>query len=196
LKKQTGLWIDAQVWKAYRDLCSHEKLRPSEPIEEYLRVILLNGSALTVLNMVQGMAKARSEGVEAHARVLLNWYKNEKYWISVTDENDASVESMLLQALKEVADPQLRKDIQEALMTRPLEQARKRDKSKESRVKEESLAREESPPKPAAATTSERIGEIKKQFVDHDYTEEQRQEFLKKIRQIREELKNDEKVKT
>ncbi|MGB8781259.1 MAG: hypothetical protein WCD81_11515 [Candidatus Bathyarchaeia archaeon] len=189
------MWIDAQVWEAYRDLCSHEKLRPSEPIEEYLRVILRNGSALTVLNMIQGMAKARSEGVEAHARVLLNWYTNEKHWIRVTDENDASVESMLLQALKEVADPQLRKEIQEALMIRRLEQARKRGESK-SRVKEKPVAKEEPPLKPAAATMSERIGEIKKQFADHDYTEEQSQEFLKKIRQIREELKSNEKAKT
>jgi hypothetical protein len=38
LKKQTGIWIDGQVWRAYRDLCGREKLRPAEPIEEYVRL--------------------------------------------------------------------------------------------------------------------------------------------------------------
>jgi hypothetical protein len=193
LKKQTGIWIDAQVWEAYRGLCSREKLRPSEPIEEYLRVILQNGSALAVLNMVQGMAKARSEGVEAYARVLLNWYKNKKYWISAADENDVSVETTLLQVLKEVADPQLRKEIQEALMVKPLEQARKRGESKESRVKEKPVADEEPLPKPAEATMSKRIGETKKQFVDHADAREQAQEMLKKLR---EGLKSHEKAET
>ena len=194
MKKQTGVWIDAQVWEAYRGLCSHEKLRPSEPIEEYLSLIVRNGSALAVLNMMQGMAKTRPEGFEAYARVLLNWYTSEKHWIHVTDENEAPVEPMLLHALKEVADPQLRKEIQEALMIRPLEQARKKGKSKKSRVKEKPAAKEEPPPKPAAATISERIEEIKKQFVDHDDAEEQAQETVKKNRQIREELKSDEKA--
>jgi hypothetical protein len=40
LKKQTGIWIDDQVWGAYRDLCRREKLRPAEPVEEYVRFVL------------------------------------------------------------------------------------------------------------------------------------------------------------
>ena len=196
MKKQTGIWIDAQVWEAYRGLCSHEKLRPSEPIEEYLRVILRNGSALAVLNMIQGMAKARSEGVEAHARVLLNWYKNKKYWIRTPDENDVSVETVLLQTLKEVADPQLRKEIQEALMIRSIEHGRKISERKESTMKEKPAAQEDPPPKPAKATTSEGTEETKKQSVNHDYAEERRPEMLKKIRQLHEKLKSDEKGET
>lgn len=75
------------------------------------------------------MAKTGPEGIEAYARVLLNWYKNGKHWIHVTDENEAPVETMLLHALKEVADPQLRKEIQEALAVRPHGQTSKKDKS-------------------------------------------------------------------
>jgi hypothetical protein len=33
MKGQTGVWIDAQVWDVYRELCDREKLRLSEPIE-------------------------------------------------------------------------------------------------------------------------------------------------------------------
>jgi hypothetical protein len=34
---------DGQVWRAYRDLCSSEKLWPAEPIEEFVRFMLRNG---------------------------------------------------------------------------------------------------------------------------------------------------------
>jgi hypothetical protein len=51
---------------------------------------------------------------------------------------------MLLQALKEIANPHLRKEIHEALMIRRLEQAHKRGESK-SRVKEKPVAEEEPP---------------------------------------------------
>jgi hypothetical protein len=46
-----------------------EKLRPAEPVEEYVRFVLRNGSALAVLNMMQGMERAGSEGLEGLAQV-------------------------------------------------------------------------------------------------------------------------------
>jgi heterodisulfide reductase subunit C len=133
LKKQTGVKIDAQMWDAYRDLCGREKLRLSEPIEEFLRLVLHNGSAVAVLNMVRSVTVARPEGSEAYARVLLNWYKNGQLWIRVTDETEAPVEHMLLQVLKDVADPQLRRDIQESLMIRPRKQTGEKGKGKNHR---------------------------------------------------------------
>ena len=123
MKKQTGIWVDGQVWRAYRDLCSTERLRPAEPIEEYVRFVLRNGSALAALNMMQGMEKAKSEGLEAYARVLLNWYANGRRWITISDESDAPIEPMLLHALKDVGNPQLRREIEEALMTKPRKKA-------------------------------------------------------------------------
>jgi hypothetical protein len=192
MKRQTGVWIDAQVWDAYRELCDREKLRLSEPIEEYLRLVLQNGSALTVLNMMQSMAKARSGGFEDYARVLLNWHRTGQYWIHVTAENEVSVEHMLLHALKEVADPQLRKEIQETLMIEPRKQGEKIERRKKTTKKP--VAREESPTRPAQATTvSQRIGDIKKQVAGRSMNAEQAQEMLKKIHQIREKLKSDKK---
>ena len=73
-------------------------------------------------------------------RVLLNWYKNGQLWIRVTDETEAPVEHMLLHALKDVADPQLRRDIQETLMIRPRKQVGNKDKRKKSTMKEKSVA--------------------------------------------------------
>jgi len=47
---------------------------PSVPIEEFLRLTLENGSALGFLGIAQGAAKAQTEGTNAFARALLNWY--------------------------------------------------------------------------------------------------------------------------
>jgi len=85
----------------------------AEPIEKFISFILRDGSALSVLNWLDKAGKA--EGLEAYARVLLNWYKNGKRWIHVTDEDEAPIEPMLLSALKEVADPQIREAIEEEL---------------------------------------------------------------------------------
>ncbi|MGD0978783.1 MAG: hypothetical protein ABR962_06530 [Candidatus Bathyarchaeia archaeon] len=192
MKRQTGVWIDAQVWDAYRELCDREKLRLSEPIEEYLRLVLQNGSALTVLNMMQSMARARSGGFEDYARVLINWYRTGQYWIHVTAENEVSVEHMLLHALKEVADPQLRREIRETLMIEPRRQAEKIERRKKTMKKP--AARGESPSRPAQAiTVSERIGDMKRQMVGREMDAEQAQKMLDKIHQIREKLESDGK---
>ena len=113
MKKQIGIWIDSAVWQAYREVCSREKLRPAEPIEKFLRFVLRGGSVVSVLNWLE--KAGRIEGLEAYARVLLEWYRRGKFWMYVTDEDEAPVEPMLLEALKQVEDPELRREIEEAL---------------------------------------------------------------------------------
>ena len=169
-----------------------EELRLSEQLEEYLRLVRHNGSALTVLNMMQSMAKTRSEGFEDYARVLINWHRKGQYWIRVTAENEVSVEHMLLNALKEVANPELRREIRETLMSEPREQTEKIGRRKKTMKKP--VARGESPSRPAqAATVSERIGDMKRQMVGRDVDAEQAQKMLNKIHQIREKLRSDHK---
>ena len=116
MKRQTGVRVEAEVWGAYRAVCTREKLRPSLPIEEFLRLVLENDSASSLLSMMRGMAKARAEGFEAYARVLLDWYTHEKFWFQVGEDEEASVEALLLDSLKVVADSELRRRIEEALV--------------------------------------------------------------------------------
>jgi len=75
---------------------------------------------LAVVNWLEKAGKV--EGLEAHARVLLNWHRNGKLWMDVTDEDEAPIEPMLLSALKEVSDPQLRQEIEEELSIKPEEE--------------------------------------------------------------------------
>ncbi|MDH7564813.1 MAG: hypothetical protein QHH24_08100 [Candidatus Bathyarchaeota archaeon] len=113
MKKQIGVWVDAAVWHAYRELCSKERFRPAEPIEKFLQFILHNGSILPILNLMETVGKA--EGFEAYVRVLLGWYRNGKLWMYITDEDEAPIEPMLLEALKLVANCKLRQEIEESL---------------------------------------------------------------------------------
>jgi hypothetical protein len=62
--------------------------------------------------------KARVEGHEAYARVLLDWYTLGKFWIEGSGEEELSVETLLLDALKTVANSELRGRIEEALTER------------------------------------------------------------------------------
>jgi hypothetical protein len=191
LKRQIGVSMDAQVWNAYREVCRREKLRPFEPIEEYLKLVLRNNSALTVLTMIQSMARVEPAAFEAYARVLLNWYKTGRFWIHVTDEIEAPVEHMLLHSLKDVADPRLRNEIQEALVISS--HKRLGSKNREKLAVNHTAAQQEPPIECAVSATSERIKEIKKQITGRAMNPEKARKMLEKIHEIREKLKNPEK---
>jgi hypothetical protein len=116
MDRQQDLGARARIWEQYRRLCSNEKLRPAESIEEFLKLVLRTGSPSTVLDMMKAMEKSRVEGIEAYARMLLDWYTHEKFWIDIEDEKQRSAEQLLLEAIKNVQDPQLRRQIEEALV--------------------------------------------------------------------------------
>jgi len=132
LKRQIGVRIDGLVWLAYRELCSRERLRPADGIEMFLRFVVGDGSVVSVLNWLKTAGKV--EGLEAYARVLLNWYAHGERWMYITDEDEAPIEPMLLSALKEVSDPELRKEIEEALWIKP---AKKKPSKKQVKAVEE-----------------------------------------------------------
>ncbi len=87
------------------------------PVEEFLRFALENDSALGFLTLVRGATKAHVEGFDAYARVLLDWYMHGKRYFNSAGEDQASVEGLLLEALKVVSDSELLQRIEEALIT-------------------------------------------------------------------------------
>jgi hypothetical protein len=42
----------------------------------------------------------KTEGFEAYARVLLDWYRNGKRWMSVTDEDKVPIEPIAASSFK------------------------------------------------------------------------------------------------
>jgi hypothetical protein len=115
MRKLACVRIEVEVWRAYREFCRREKLSPYVAVEEFLKVAVENGSASNVLNMMRVFAKTRAEGFEAYARVLLGWYQRGKYFFPVSGSERVSVEGLLLNALKDVREPDLRGRIEEAL---------------------------------------------------------------------------------
>ncbi|GEM_PF-2146367 len=190
MRKQIGVSVDAQVWNGYREVCTREKLWPVEPIEEFLKFILRNGSALTAISMFQSMARVEPAAFETYARVLLNWYKTGRYWVHVTDEVEAPVEQMLLHSLKDVADPRLRNQIQETLIS---PHKRSSHKNRKRLIVNNTAAKGEPPIEIAPSATSERIQEIKKRITGRTMNAEKAKRMLEKIHEIREKLRSDEK---
>jgi hypothetical protein len=115
LRLQTGVRVEADVWRAYRAICKRDKQRPSRPIEEFLRLIVESDSALSLLRLMREASRFRVDGHEAYVLVLLDWYTHGKFWIEGLERN-VSVEYLLLDALKLVADADLRQRIEEALI--------------------------------------------------------------------------------
>jgi hypothetical protein len=124
MRLQTGVRVDAELWRAYRMVCGRERLRPSRPIEEFLRLVVDSDSALGLLSLMREAARSRVDGVEAYARVLIDWYTHGKFWTHVAGD-EVSVESLLLEALKTVADLDLRRRIEAALITHQREVSEK-----------------------------------------------------------------------
>jgi hypothetical protein len=118
LRRQTGVRVEAELWEAYRELCKRQRLRASQPIEDFVRLVVDEDSAVGVLRLMREAAKVRVAGYEDYARVLLDWYVHKKYWISTSGEDDLSVEELLLDALKTVVNPGLRRQIKKALTAR------------------------------------------------------------------------------
>jgi len=210
MKKQTGMWVDAQVWEKYRDLCSREKLRPSESIEEFLKFVLRNGSAVTVLSMLQGMAKAKLEGLEAYARVLLDWYTHEKYYVQSGGEEPVTVEPLLLEALRNVEDSKLRQKIEEAMIIagrksqewrkkheEELEAQRKRESKEEGSDEEDESddGDEEEPAEHGSAAAAQKIDGIKKAVENKELDADEAMKILEQVKDIREGLKRGKKPK-
>jgi hypothetical protein len=57
MKMQTGMRVEVEVWRLYRALCSQDRLRPSVPVEEFLKLFVENDSALGFLTLVRGLLR-------------------------------------------------------------------------------------------------------------------------------------------
>lgn len=112
-----GVRVESEVWLAYRALCRCEKVLPSRPIEDFLRLAVENDSATSALRLMGEAVRSRVNGVESYVRVLLEWYTHGTFFIS-SGEDDVSVEFLLLDALKVVSDSELREQVEKALVNR------------------------------------------------------------------------------
>jgi hypothetical protein len=131
------------------------------------------------------MLKVRSESFDDYARVLINWYTNGKRFVKSRYDTEFSIATMLLQILKDIADPLLRKEIVRTISMKPSEQATNSGRGEELALKEEPATMEE------LSVVSEEIGiSGGKDFIDQNLDIDQAQKTLKAIRELREKLKS------
>ena len=62
---------------------------------------------------------AKTENVEAEARVMLAWLKEGRYWVNLGGGEETSTRGRLLQLLPNVEKADLRLDIEETLKKKP-----------------------------------------------------------------------------
>ncbi|MCK4478161.1 hypothetical protein KAU88_06505 [Candidatus Bathyarchaeota archaeon] len=113
LKTQIGVWIDSATWNAYKMLCSREKLRPAEGLEEFLKVVNCEGSVAAALQLLRSTAD--DEGVKAQVEVLMKWSRQGKYWFYDNRGKQVNIKGVLLEKLGKIRDPRLRAEV-EALL--------------------------------------------------------------------------------
>lgn len=186
MKKQTGFWVDAEVWDGYKRVCSREELRPCEPVEGFLRVVLSCGSALVVLAMLRDMVASRVECFEDYCRVLLGWFRQGRCFVHM-DGGEVHLEAMLLLALKEVADPRLRGEIREALTMKRVEEKG----GEKSGLNDELDEEEEAPAERGKPDLSQRLEKIGEEVKGRELSAEAAYKALKKVHEIRKKLKRE-----
>lgn len=59
MKQVTGVRVDVELWWAYRELCSREKLLPAQRIEDFLRLVVDADSVLSFLSVLWEVVKLR-----------------------------------------------------------------------------------------------------------------------------------------
>jgi hypothetical protein len=61
----------------------------------------------------------RVEALEAEARIMLAWLKAGRYWVNLDGKRETSVRGRLLDLLPAIRNPELSKEIEEALKSKP-----------------------------------------------------------------------------
>jgi hypothetical protein len=186
LKKQTGFWVDAEVWDGYKRICKLEELRPYAPVEGFLRVVLSCGSALVVLAILRDMVASRVECFEDYCRVLLSWFRQGRFFVPMAG-GQVHLETLLLLALKEVVDSKLRGEIREALMMKHVEEKDGEKSGLDDELDEE----EEVAPKLGAPHIAERLERIGEEVRGRELSTETVDKALKKLLEIQEKLKRE-----
>ena len=107
--------MNPRVLAGFKELCRGEDLRPSEAVEDFMRLSLQAGSVSSVLDAAgQGLASAQ-EGLRDQAEVLLQLKSRGEHWIHMGGGENISVNGTLFQLLGRIRDPAIRQRIKEAL---------------------------------------------------------------------------------
>lgn len=103
--------FNPQVYDSFRQLASKNGYTVTAALEKFMASAVEYGLVFP--------SAAKTENVEAEARVMLAWLKEGKYWVNLGGGEETSTRGRLLQLLLGVEDADLRLDIEETLKKKP-----------------------------------------------------------------------------
>jgi len=103
--------FNPQVYDSFRQLASRNGYTVTAALEKFMASAVGYGFVFP--------SAAKTENVEAEARVMLVWLKEGKYWVNLGGGEETSTRGRLLVLLPNVEAVDLRLDIEETLKKKP-----------------------------------------------------------------------------
>jgi len=99
--------FNPQLYASFKSLASKNGYTVTAALEKFMSCALEHGLVFP--------SAAKTEDVEAEARIMLAWLKKGVYWISLGGEKETSTKGRLLHLLPMVENAELKKEIEETL---------------------------------------------------------------------------------
>ena len=103
--------FNPQLYAGFKELASKNGYTVTAAFEKFMASAVEFGLVFP--------SAAKTENVEAEARVMLAWLKEGRYWVNLGGGEETSTRGRLLQLLPNVEEADLRLDIEETLKKKP-----------------------------------------------------------------------------
>ena len=98
--------FNPQVYASFKELSAKNGYTVTAALEKFMANAVEYGLVFPA---------AKTEGVEAEARIMLAWLKEGKYWVNLGSGEETSTRGRLLQLLPKVESAELRAEIEATL---------------------------------------------------------------------------------
>ena len=99
--------FNPQLYADFKELASKNGYTVTAAFEKFMECAVEFGLVFP--------SAAKTENVEAEARVMLTWLNKDKYWVNLGGGEETSTRGRLLELLPKVEDAKLREEIEETL---------------------------------------------------------------------------------
>lgn len=102
--------FDPTLYAKFKELAVSNNLMVTEAFEKFMRISVETGA----ITWPEPAAPKHQTRLEAEARVLLEWLKNNKFWYS-DEGKEVSVPARLLKLLSQIQNDELKQEIEDQL---------------------------------------------------------------------------------
>jgi len=106
-----GFRFNSNLYLSFKQLAKKNGYTVTEIFEKFMSSAIEFGIVFP--------SPAKTENVEAEARIMLSWLKEGRYWVNLGGGEETSTRGRLLQLLPKIENADLRMNIEEILKTKP-----------------------------------------------------------------------------